>query len=126
MDWRSQHRMDVFFTDDNVVEPDLIFVRAENLDEIGDRYIRVVPDLLVEISSPSTRRLELVGKRELYERFGVPEYWFIDLEADRVEMYVLEGAAYPAPRLLYAGDLLESTRLTGFAMAAEEALVLRP
>jgi Uma2 family endonuclease len=117
--------MDVFFADDNVVEPDLIFVRADQTDDIGDRYVRVVPDLLVEISSPSTRRLELVRKRELYQRFGVPEYWFIDLEADRVEIYVLEDDTYSSPRLVYAADRLVSTRLEGFSMDVEEALGLR-
>jgi Uma2 family endonuclease len=50
---------------------------------------------VVEVSSPSTRRLELVRKRELYQRFGVPEYWYVDLEADRVEVYRLSRGSYP-------------------------------
>ena len=49
----------------------------------------------MEISSPSTRRLELVRKRDLYQRFGVPEYWYVDLELDRVELYVLEEQRLP-------------------------------
>jgi Uma2 family endonuclease len=80
------------------------------------------PDLVVEISSPSTRRLELVRRRELYERFGVPEYWFVDLEAERVEVYVLVEGSYPAPRLIYSGEVAQSTQLPGFQMPVAEAL----
>jgi Uma2 family endonuclease len=116
--------MDVFLREDNVVEPDLLFVRAEHAGDIGDKYVRVVPDLVVEISSPSTRRLELVRKRELYERFGVPEYWYVDLEAERVEIYVLSEGAYPPPEIRYPGQLLDSSTLPGFSMPVEEALAI--
>ncbi|MEX2553504.1 MAG: Uma2 family endonuclease [Actinomycetota bacterium] len=70
---------DVFFAVENVVEPDLLFVRSDHLDRVGPKYLEGAPDLVIEISSLSTRRLELVRKRELYERFGVPEYWYVDL-----------------------------------------------
>lgn len=118
--------MDVFLSDDNVVEPDLLFVRADHLGDVGDKYIRVVPDLVVEISSPSTRQLELVRKRELYERFGVPEYWYVDLEAERIEIYALAEGAYSPPKIRYSGEIIESTQLSGFGMAVEEALGLAP
>ncbi|MEX2551374.1 MAG: Uma2 family endonuclease, partial [Actinomycetota bacterium] len=85
-----------------------------------------VPDLVVEISSPSTRRLELVRKRDLYQRFGVPEYWYADLEADRVEIYRLEQGAYAAPEIRYPGQALESTELTGFSMPVDGALGTKP
>src|SRR5713226_3989394 len=71
--------LDVYFTETNVVEPDVLYVRPENLGRFEKRFFRSAPDLVVEVSSPSTRRLELVRKRELYERFEVPEYWDVDL-----------------------------------------------
>ncbi|MEX2552885.1 MAG: Uma2 family endonuclease [Actinomycetota bacterium] len=71
------------------VEPDVLFVRADHVDRVENRYVRGAPDLVVEISSPSTRRLELVRKRDLYARFGVPEYWYVDLEAELLEVYAL-------------------------------------
>lgn len=114
--------LDVYFADDNVVEPDVLFIRADHLDRLGTKYLQGPPDLAVEISSPSTRRLELVRKRELYERFGVPEYWYVDLEIDRVEIYSLVEGRYPAPQLRYPAELVESTQLLGFAMPAGEAL----
>jgi Uma2 family endonuclease len=70
--------------------------------------------------------LELVRKRELYQRFGVPEYWYVDLEADRVEVYRLAGGSYPPPHLIYPGDSLTSPILEGFLMAVDEALAIEP
>lgn len=118
--------LDVLLAPDNVVEPDVLFIRADHAHQVGDKFIENAPDLVVEISSPSTRRLELVRKRELYERFGVPEYWYVDLEAERVEVYVLTEERYPAPQLKYAGELLESAQLPGFQIPVGEALAIRP
>src|SRR5262249_1604689 len=73
---------DVFFSDTNVVEPDVIFVRADHMNRAETKFVRSAPDLVVEVSSPSTRHTDLVRKRDLFERFGVPEYWFVDLDAE--------------------------------------------
>lgn len=113
---------DVYLASDNVVEPDLIFVRADHLDRIGVKYVEGAPDLVVEISSPSTRRLDLVRKRELYERFAVPAYWFVDLEAERVEVYLLDSGGYRAPLVKYAGESLQSAGLPGLKVPVTEAL----
>ncbi len=117
---------DVFLSNDNVVEPDLLFVRADDTDQIGEKFIKGAPDLVVEISSPSTRRLELVRKRELYQRYRVPEYWYVDLDADRVEIYLLADDAYRAPEIRYPGQTLKSSQLPGFSMPVDEALALEP
>ncbi|CAN5265536.1 Uma2 family endonuclease [soil metagenome] len=113
---------DVFFSDTNVVEPDVLFVRAEHASKVEKNFVRAAPDVVVEVSSPSTRRFELIRKRELYERFGVPEYWYVDLEPDRVEVYRLHEGIYGPPRLLLRGDVLESPEVPGFALAVEDLL----
>lgn len=114
--------LDVFFADDNVVEPDVLFILSEHLEQVEDKFVRDAPDLVVEISSPSTRRLELVRKRELYQRFGVPEYWYVDLEVDRVEIYRLLDGRYPPPELRFRGQTLAAASLPGFSIPADEAL----
>jgi Uma2 family endonuclease len=113
---------DVVLAPDNVVEPDVLFIRSDHLDRLGPKYLEGPPDLVVEISSPSTRHLELVRKRELYQRFGVPEYWYVDLETDRVEVYVLEEGRYPAPAIKYAGEALEPGGLPELSVPVTEAL----
>jgi Uma2 family endonuclease len=114
--------LDVYFAEDNVVEPDLMFVRADHLERIGDKNMQGPPDLVVEISLPSTRRLDLVRKLDLYQRFGVPEFWLVDLEAERVEVHVLAGDTYPAPAILYPGQSLQSAGLPGLSVPVDEAL----
>jgi Uma2 family endonuclease len=55
--------LDVVFSDDNVVEPDVLYLGADHLDRIGEKYVHGPPDLVVEVSSPSTRHLDVVAKR---------------------------------------------------------------
>src|SRR5712692_4139427 len=99
---------DVYFSETSVVEPDVLYLRPENVGRVERLLVRSAPDVVIEVSSPTTRRLELVRKRELYERFGVSEYWFIDLDADRIEVHRLESGAYPLPALFRRGDKLQS------------------
>lgn len=112
---------DVFFADDSVVEPDVLFVTAANLEKLEKRFIRSAPDLVVEISSPSTRKLEIVRKRELYERFGVPEYWYVDIEVDLIQVYRL-SEGYGTARILGRGDTIESVAVPGFSVAVDDVL----
>ena len=117
--------LDVVFTDADVVEPDVVYVGPDHGDRLEELCLRGAPDIAVEVSSPSTRRLEVVRKRELYERHGVAEYWYVDLDADRVEVYRLEGhRRYPAPALLARGGILVSPQLPGFRLAVDEVLGL--
>jgi Uma2 family endonuclease len=94
----------------------------KHVGRVEKKFVRPAPDLVVEVSSPSTRRLELVRKRELYERFGVPEYWYVDLDADRVEIYRLDVGGYGKPRILVRGDVLKSPEVPGFALKVADVL----
>ena len=57
------------------VQPDLLVIRAEDMEMIRPEGIEGIPALLVEILSPSNRNYDLVTKRTAYARAGVPEYW---------------------------------------------------
>lgn len=93
--------MDLVFSDDTVVEPDVVALSPNAArDLVNPAHIDVTPTLVVEVSSPSTRRLDLIAKRALYEREGVPVYWFVDLEAHRVDVHVLHDGRYGAPASL--------------------------
>jgi Uma2 family endonuclease len=105
-----------------VVEPDVIYLSSQSLVKVEEPFVRSAPDLVVEVSSPATRRVYVGRKRELYERFGVPKYWFVDLDADRVEVHRLEGDRYPPPTLLTRSDRLQSPRIPGFALAVADLL----
>ena len=113
----------VYLSDRNVPEPDVLFLLDDHLDRIGTQYIQGAPDLVVEVSSPSTRRLDLVRKRELYERFGVPEYWFADLDQECIQVYVLQDGRYPKPVVVERGETLHAAALPGFTAAVDNLLV---
>ena len=117
---------DVYFSDDSVLEPDVLYVRPEHAARVEERFVRRSPDLVVEVSSPSTRHLELVRKRDLYERYGVPEYWYVDLDADRVEAYRLREGRYGVPELLPREEILESSAAPGFSIAVGDLLGAPP
>jgi Uma2 family endonuclease len=116
---------DVVFSTGTVLEPDVLYVSAEHAARIEDRFVRDAPDLVVEVSSPWTRRLELVWKLDVYQRFGVPEYWYIDLEAERVEVYRLARGQYGRPSLVTRGEMVESAAAPGFRVRVDD-LVAEP
>jgi Uma2 family endonuclease len=129
-DWALQHgaevaaEQDVFYDDANHVTPDVVVLGREKLARVSERTVDVVPDLIVEVSSPSTRRYDLVVKRALYERRGVPEYWFVDLDAERIEVYRLDGARYPTPELVARGGAIRPPHLEGLTVAVDDVLRL--
>ncbi|HEX9765945.1 MAG TPA: Uma2 family endonuclease, partial [Nitriliruptorales bacterium] len=90
--------IDVVFDPGTVLQPDLVVLGPAQAAQLGDpRFVDVVPDLVIEVSSPSTRAHDLVRKRRIYEDHRVPEFWFVDLDALRVEQYVLAGDRYGSP-----------------------------
>ncbi|MGH3664876.1 MAG: Uma2 family endonuclease [Egibacteraceae bacterium] len=112
----------VYYDDRNYVIPDVVFVTADTLAALDPRHVDAVPDLVVEVSSPTTRRHDLVRKRRLYEARGVPEYWFVDLDADRIEVYRLAGNAYRPPLICERGDAITPPHLPGLVVAVDDAL----
>jgi Uma2 family endonuclease len=89
--------VDVVFDDENVVQPDLVYVSKARAGIILPKHIRGAPDLVVEILSDATRRRDVGVKRRLYERFGVARYWTVDPVTDRIETYELAAGVYGPP-----------------------------
>ena len=77
--------IDVIFGRSDVTAPDAIYVAPERLGQISERGIEGPPSLIVEVLSPSNRRVDLGRKRELYARFEVPEYWIADPKRATIE-----------------------------------------
>ncbi len=100
--------MDVVLSERVVLEPDLLVLRSGRKDLITRRGIEGAPDLVVEILSDSTKRRDLNEKRELYGRFGVPEYWVVDPDAQTVEQYRRDGGEHVPVRLFGSADTLVS------------------
>jgi prevent-host-death family protein len=71
-----------------VVQPDiLVLCDQHNIDQNG-KY-NGIPDLVVEVLSPSTRGKDLINKLDLYKQCGVKEYWVVDPMNDSIFVYSL-------------------------------------
>lgn len=92
---------DVQLTDYDIVQPDLVVVLKDRTQMITPTKINGVPDLIVEILSPSTASNDTTLKKQLYERTGVAEYWIVDPDNQRLEQYRLVDDVY---RLQLAAD----------------------
>ncbi|MBB4634594.1 Uma2 family endonuclease [Longimicrobium terrae] len=80
---------DVIFGEGDYLEPDLVFVRRDREEIIGERGIEGPPDLVVEVLSESTAMRDRGIKRDRYAGYGVPEYWIVDSDAKAIEVYRL-------------------------------------
>jgi Uma2 family endonuclease len=78
---------DVYLTEIDVFQPDLLIVLNENRRILTDAGAEGAPDLVVEILSPKTRQLDLVDKKRVYARLGVKELWIIDPDKLEVTVY---------------------------------------
>jgi Uma2 family endonuclease len=76
------------------VQPDIVYIHADNSEIIKSANIEGVPDLMVEISSPGTAPYDRHTKYRLYAEAGVKEYWIVDPDACAVDVYALRGNAY--------------------------------
>jgi Uma2 family endonuclease len=78
---------DVLLSPRDVVEPDLLFVSNSRIGRITDKNVNGAPDLVVEVISESTRRIDKKTKLRLYESSDVIEYWLADPVVQTVEVY---------------------------------------
>lgn len=100
--WADEHArgivayapVDVVLAHDTIVQPDLIWISDGRLEEIlGDR-VTGIPDLVIEIASPSTARRDRTKKSEVYARSGGREYWIVDPRDRSVEIRTRRGSRF--------------------------------
>ncbi len=107
---------DVYLTDTDVVQPDILFISK------GRSYIRTgknihgAPDLVVEILSPSTSANDWGYKKDLYEKHGVKEFWLVDPYAKQVIVMLLKDGSYGIVGVYREDDTLRSPTLEGFEL----------
>ena len=67
--------VDVVADEHNVFGPDVVWLSEEGIPDRLDKRLAGMPDLAVEVRSPSTWRYDIGSKRAAYERAGLPELW---------------------------------------------------
>src|SRR5579862_5059484 len=100
--------LDVFLTETNVYQPDVLFVSKKNLHLLKDDGVHGAPDLVIEILSPSSARLDLGPKKRVYARCGVLEFWVVYPEELKVFFYNLRESESEPENTLFETDQLHS------------------
>jgi len=95
------------------VQPDVLFIRAEHQPPPGTQFFDGAPDLIVEVISPGSIRLDRHIKFDAYETNGVLEYWLADPKARLVEVYTLSNGEYALLGQYTNDDMIESKVLAG-------------
>lgn len=106
--------LDVILSDDTVLIPDLVFVSKARVNIIEERGVVAAPDLVVEILSKGTKRRDLGVKLDTYGAHGVREYWVVDPERQRIEVFTLERRRLVRRAAHDSGEVEALAALPGF------------
>ena len=86
--------LDVTLGEENVVQPDLLFVSSEQKHIIRKRRIDGAPELVAEILSPGDPRRDRLQKLQVYRDAEVPHYWIVDPQQRTLECLALRDGTY--------------------------------
>lgn len=113
---------DVVLSEEDIIQPDIFFISKEREHIITEQNFQGAPDLIIEIISPFTAKLDKSLKMKLYERFGVKEYWLVDPDGEEIEVLTLKGEGYESIGVfgIEHGQSFESPLLKGFMISLDE------
>ena len=112
--------IDVVLSMVDIVQPDLLFIGQSRSGIIAEKNIVGIPNLVVEILSPSSTTRDRKEKRDLYERYGLPEYWIVDPDCQTIEVYLSVANRLEKAETLKAGEQLHSRQIAGLILAISE------
>ena len=114
--------LDTVFSPWDVVEPDLLFIAADQPEIVTEPNIQGAPALVVEILSPGTKKRDLGIKKELFDRGGVREYWIVDPKANTVVVHrrASDGGFPRSQSLPDDAPAIMTPLLPGFSLSLEK------
>ncbi len=112
--------VDVVFDDEEVYQPDIVFVKGERRNIIKKNAIHGAPDLVVEIISRSSSFYDTVEKKEVYRKYGVQEYWVAFPGEKAVEVLTSEKHGYQEFSKARKRGIVKSKLLEGLEVDLNE------
>ena len=106
----------VVFSQSTVVEPDVLFVSSLRLEIIGEKNLSGPPDLVIEVLSESSRRLDREVKLKQCALHGVCEFWLVAPDEKNVEVFRLKEKEYELAGVLNFSEHLSSPLLPGLSL----------
>lgn len=111
--------MDVYLDDINVYQPDIVFVSDASRGLLKDDGVHGAPDLVVEILSPSTARLDK-RKRANFAKHGTREFWQIDPVLQQIQRFDFTRDQVKPVQLVDEGEIFETPLFPGLKIATAE------
>jgi Uma2 family endonuclease len=111
---------DVVLSEENVLQPDILFISKGCSEIITERNVQGAPDLIIEIISEATEYHDREIKQKLYARFGVKEYWLVDPHEKTVEVMVLGEEGFENVGIYKGEASLKSPILEGLPLDLKE------
>jgi len=113
--------IDLILSEENLVIPDLVFIKKSNESIIKEKAIEGIPNLVIEILS-TNREHDLHYKKDLYESFGIQEYWIVDPVSKSIEIfnYSKEDLKYLPARVFKSKDAIISKVLYNFTLNVDD------
>jgi Uma2 family endonuclease len=108
--------VDMVLSPHRVTQPDILFISEARLN-IVSTVINGPVDLAAEVISLGQRQRDRIEKRDLYEQYGIREFWLIDPEASTVEVFHLENGRYQLVMRCTPGQAAASRLLPGFEVS---------
>ncbi len=99
--------------EDVVYKPEIVFIKSDRLSQMTEKIVGG-PDLVVEVVSRGSRRMDMETKRNDYEKAGVKEYWLIDPERSSMIFYRLEKGLFA--EIPTVGPIFTSQAVQGFGL----------
>jgi len=113
--------MDTRLWKGKVRQPDIVFMSNEHLDRTTEKMWGV-PDLVVEILSEGTTKIDKEDKYLEYQKAGVQEYWIVDPFNQSVEVYTLKDGTYEIFGKWSLGEIAKSKLLDGFKVSVDSIM----
>ena len=102
---------------DVIREPDIFVLPPEEVPKATGVPLEVRPALVIEVTNPATRTIDLVEKARDYAAPGIPEYWVVDPERKEIAVHRLAGKRYEVERVK-EGEI-ESSAVPDLRLKAE-------
>jgi Uma2 family endonuclease len=112
--------VDVFLSENDVVQPDVFFLSHANQHLIETDGIHGAPDLVVEIVSPGSAQLDKKRKRAIYARSGVKELWLVDPVLEQIHRYDFATEVAKPVRVVDTEEQFETPLLPGLVINAAD------
>lgn len=106
----------------DTVEPDISWISPERWASAGAKrgeFVRVAPDLVIEVLSPSTSVRDRGEKRGIYEAAGVRDYWLVDTARRSITVFTAGTHGFDAGRVYGRGEVVHSSVLVPLAIAVD-------